>query len=97
MPTLSREKLLIDWSGETDYVQQVLLKYMDGSQINRDDLPEGIADFVASRPVYDTDARIDPEAMEVYVCGIGAMCSRVKQVVRTSMSPDAYYEEESYG
>jgi CDP-4-dehydro-6-deoxyglucose reductase len=97
VPTLSREELLTDWGGETDYVQQALLKYIDLSEVDRDGLPGGIADFVGSRPVYDVDARIDPDAMEVYVCGIGAMCSRVEQVVQNFDVPDPYYEQESYG
>jgi CDP-4-dehydro-6-deoxyglucose reductase len=97
VPTLSREALLTDWTGETDYVQRVLLKYVDEARVETGDLPEGLADFVGAEPASDVDARFDPASMEVYVCGIGAMCSRVKRVVRNFDLPDRCYEEESYG
>lgn len=97
VPTLSREALLTDWNGETDYVQQTLPKYMDPAAVDTDSLDADLSRFVDADPVYDADARLDPRAMEVYVCGIGAMCSRVQEAVTSFDVPDRFYEQESFG
>lgn len=54
-------------------------------------------EFVGSDPEGEIDARIDPENAEVYVCGIGAMCNSVRNVVEPLDVPELYDEEESYG
>ncbi|SFR35486.1 CDP-4-dehydro-6-deoxyglucose reductase [Halogeometricum rufum] len=97
VPTLSRENYLTDWTGETDYVQFCLLKYLDSEATDLDALPDEFADYVDEDPVGDVDARIDPDAMEVYVCGIGAMCDRVTNVVESVGVREEYLDVESYG
>ena len=93
----SREKYMGDWDGETEYVQHTLLKYVDADRADTDSLPPDAAEFVGSDPEAEIDARIDPENAEVYVCGIGAMCNSVRNVVEPLGVPELYHEEESYG
>ena len=95
--TCSREEYLGSWDGETEYVQHTLLKYLDPDRTDTDTLPPDIAEFVGSEPAEDIEARIDPENAEVYVCGIGAMCDSVREVIEPLGVSDLYYEEESYG
>ncbi|WP_256685886.1 ferredoxin--NADP reductase [Halococcus qingdaonensis] len=95
--TCSREEYLGDWDGETEYVQHTLLKYLDPDCVDTDSLPPDITDFVGSETKTDIETRIDPKNAEVYVCGIGAMCESVREVVEPLGVPDLYYEEESYG
>ncbi|WP_160134418.1 FAD-binding oxidoreductase [Halococcus salsus] len=95
--TCSREKHLSNWEGETEYVQHTLLKYVDPEKAETDSLPPETEEFVGSDPANEIDARIDPGNSEVYVCGIGAMCESVRNVVEPLGISDLYYEEESYG
>ena len=95
--TCSREEYLGDWDGETEYVQHTLLKYLAPGCVDTDSLPPDVAEFVGSETNTDIEARIDPKNAEVYVCGIGAMCESVREVVEPLGVPDLYYEEESYG
>lgn len=95
--TCSRESYMGNWDGETEYVQHTLLKYLDPDCVDTDTLPPDTTEFVGSEPAEDIDARIDPENAEVYVCGIGAMCNSVREVIEPLGVPDLYYEEESYG
>ncbi|EMA43173.1 FAD-binding oxidoreductase [Halococcus saccharolyticus] len=95
--TCSREEYMGNWDGETEYVQHTLLKYLDPDCVDTDTLPPDTTEFVGSEPTEDIDARIDPTNAEVYVCGIGAMCSSVREVIEPLGVPDLYYEEESYG
>jgi CDP-4-dehydro-6-deoxyglucose reductase len=97
VPTLSREEYLADWTGETDYVQFCLLRHLDDDETDLDLLPEDFAEFAGSDPTTDLEARIDPDRMEVYVCGIGAMCSRVTNVVTSFDVDEEYLNVESYG
>ena len=95
--TCSREEYLADWDGETEYVQHTLLKYLDPECVVGDSLPAELSEFVGSDPAEDVAARIDPENAEVYVCGIGAMCDSVREVIEPLGVADEFYEEESYG
>ena len=95
--TCSREEYLGEWDGETEYVQHTLLKYLAPDCVDTDSLPRDVAEFVDSETKTDIEARIDPKNAEVYVCGIGAMCESVREVVEPLGVPDLYYEEESYG
>jgi ferredoxin-NADP reductase len=95
--TCSREEYLTDWDGETEYVQHTLLEYLDAECVDTDSLPPDVAEFVGSEIATDIDARIDPKNAEVYVCGLGAMCDSVREVIEPLGVPDLYYEEESYG
>ncbi|WP_227354894.1 ferredoxin--NADP reductase [Haladaptatus salinisoli] len=94
VPTCSREEYLTDWEGETDYVQQTLVKYLAASSAS--DLPEGIARF-ADDPAYDIDARIHPDELEVYACGVNAMVSRLAGTARLLGVPDEHIQYEGYG
>ncbi|HET7323490.1 MAG TPA: FAD-binding oxidoreductase [Halococcus sp.] len=95
--TCSREEYLCDWDGETEYVQHTLLKYLDTEYVDADTLPQEVAEFIGSEPATDIDARLDPNSAEVYVCGIGAMCESVREVIEPLGVSEMYYEEESYG
>lgn len=95
--TCSREEYLSNWDGETEYVQHTLLKYLEPEHVDTDSLPQDIAEFVGSEPATDIDARLDPKNAEVYVCGIGAMCDSVREVIEPLGVPEQFYEEESYG
>ncbi|WP_227380819.1 FAD-binding oxidoreductase [Haladaptatus halobius] len=97
VPTCSREEYLSDWDGETAYVQQSFLKYLDEQETATDELSAEIAEWISETPVYDINARIDPSSMEVYVCGIGAMADSVSDVVEQFNLPDNHYKKESYG
>lgn len=95
--TCSREAYLSVWDGETEYVQHTLLKYVDADRADADSLPTDAAEFLGNDPAEAIEARIDPENAEVYVCGIGAMCSSVREVIGPLGVAEEYYEEESYG
>jgi CDP-4-dehydro-6-deoxyglucose reductase len=99
VPTLSREEYLTDWTGETDYVQYCVLKYLNAEATDLDSLPEEFAEYVDSETAADVDTgvRIDPGRVEAYVCGIGAMCGRVTDVVSSFGIDDEYLSVESYG
>ncbi|ELZ31008.1 oxidoreductase FAD-binding domain-containing protein [Halogeometricum pallidum JCM 14848] len=99
VPTLSRENYLTDWAGETDYVQYCLLRYLDREATDLDALPEEFADYADKEPTVDVDgdARVDPSKMEVYVCGIGAMCDPIEDVVASLGVGEEFLDVESYG
>lgn len=97
VPTLSREEYLSDWDGETDYVQQTLLKYIAPETLDIESLPPDLAGYADDDPAYDVDARIDPKRSEFYVCGIGVMCESVRNVVESVGIEADQYQEESYG
>ena len=95
VPTLSRENYLTDWTGETDYVQQTLPKYVDEDAAGS--VPGSTSKWLETSPETDVDARIDPDSMEVYVCGIGAMTASVTDVVEEFDLPEEHLRMESYG
>ncbi|MDY7081942.1 MAG: FAD-dependent oxidoreductase [Halobacteria archaeon] len=86
VPTLSRENYLTDWEGETDYVQDTLVKYLDDPENE----PNG-------EPAYDIDARLNPENMEVYACGVSAMVESVVDAVQDASVPEECIEAEGFG
>ncbi|SFR33543.1 FAD-binding oxidoreductase [Halogeometricum limi] len=99
VPTLSRETSLTDWTGETDYVQYCLLRYLDGDATDTGGLPEEFAEYAGAEPTANANppARLNPDEMEVYVCGIGAMCDPVTDVVESLGVDEAYLDVESFG
>ncbi len=97
VPTVSREQYLTEWEGETDYVQHCLLKHLDEEATDLGALSDDFARYVGADVESGVDARIDPDRMEVYVCGIGAMCDRVTNVVTSLGIDDEYLDVESYG
>ncbi len=94
IPTCSREEYLTDWDGETDYVQQTLVKYLvDGAEEN---LSEDLAEYV-TEPANDIDAEIDPDNLEVYACGVNAMVSMLASAAKDLGVPDDHLQYEGYG
>lgn len=95
VPTLSRESYLSDWDGETAYVQYALMKYID--DVSDTDLDENVADYLGEEPAYDIDARLDPDSMEVYACGINAMVFPLVSTVHDLGVPEQHINSEGYG
>lgn len=95
--TASREEYLNpDWDGETAYVQQCLLKYVDPEQVDETAMDAEYRDHLAATPAYDIDARIDPDNTEMYVCGLGAMAEGVRSAAEAIGLPDDRYQEELF-
>lgn len=97
VPTLTRERHLTDWRGETEYVQRVLLKYVDADAVATDALPEGLARFLHEPPARDVGARIDPVSADVYACGISAMVDQLVAATRAVGVPDDATQFEGFG
>jgi ferredoxin-NADP reductase len=97
VPCLSREPWLTDWDGETEYIQDALLKYVDERALADAAFGRHMAGMLAERPTTTVDARIDPEAVEVYACGINAMVYSLETAVRRLGVPQRYVHCEGYG
>lgn len=97
VPTLSRESLLTDWHGETAYVPQVLLKYLD--EPSRPLASRGSQDYAAlgEPPRMDVEPRLTPENMEVYACGINAMVHSLSKTIREIGVPEEHVQLEGFG
>jgi ferredoxin-NADP reductase len=96
IPCLSREPYLSDWRGETDYVQEALLKHVDEAAVAS---PMGtrLDDRLRRRPDARDSPSIEPSKTDVYACGINAMVySLVKSVERLGI-PDERIESEGFG
>lgn len=95
VPCLSREQLLTDWDGETDYVQHTLCAYLaddvDGS------LPGRLQEHRERDPRTDVDARVDPSSLEVYACGTNAMVEPLVDVADEIGVPGEHVWAEGYG
>jgi CDP-4-dehydro-6-deoxyglucose reductase len=96
-PTLSRESVLSDWEGETDYVQQVFLKCLDEGRIDADELPGRLGGFVGEEVTDLGNPDLDPAELEVFICGIGVMANMVREVADHSGIPERHRHVESYG
>lgn len=97
VPTLSRERCLSSWDGETAYVQHVLGKYVTEAAFHRVDLPAGFDRARRDSPKEEVDARIDPENVEVYACGINAMVYGLVDAVERLGVPDRHTQFEGFG
>ena len=97
VPTLSRESLLTEWDGETNYVQQVLLSYLDGDALDGVDLPRSLARYRDATPELDIDARIDPADTELYACGVTAMVRVLVEAARAVGVPERDMQYEGFG
>ncbi|MFB6141898.1 MAG: FAD-binding oxidoreductase [Halorientalis sp.] len=97
VPTLTRESLLTDWDGETDYVQQVFVKYLAASALEGVDLPDRLEPFRDAEPARDISARIDPAEANVYACGITAMVETLVGAARSVGVPDRHMQFEGFG
>lgn len=97
LPTLSRESKLSEWEGETDYVQQVFLKCLDPEAVETDDLPEKLQGFVGDNLARGETPDLDPESLELFICGIGVMANQVREVAEHGGIPERFRNVESYG
>lgn len=96
VPCLSREPILSDWDGESDYVQHALLKHTDASSVTAP-LGDEIERWIRQDPDSGIDARLDPTSVDVYACGINAMVySLVRAVERLGVPPERI-ESEGFG
>lgn len=97
VPTLSREEYLADWNGETEYVQYTFLKYLADDAVDAANLDDEMSDYFGAEPAYDIDARLDPDNLEVYACGVNAMVYPLVDVVQDAGVPETHVEAEGYG
>lgn len=96
VPTLSREPYLSDWEGETAYIHNVLLKYLASDAI----IPQfdrTLERYFFEAPNYKIDARLNPQRMEVYACGINAMIYSFVETATKLGIPEKYVSLEGYG
>lgn len=96
IPTLSRESTLSDWSGETAYVQYILMKSLK-SDLPNTDLAEDLRAYLDEPPLNDIDARLNPAQMEVYACGVNAMVSSLADAARYAGVPERNIQVEGFG
>jgi CDP-4-dehydro-6-deoxyglucose reductase len=97
VPTLSREEYLTDWDGETAYVQHALVKYFDPEALADVDLPRAFERYRGEPPAVPTDARLHPDSMEVYACGINAMVYGLVAAVERLGVPEKHTQFEGFG
>lgn len=97
IPTLSRESILTDWTGETAYVQETLLKYLDDSDLPESARTPETMPFLTEEPDTGIDAQLTPENMEVYACGINAMVYSLMETVEQVGVPEQHIQLEGYG
>lgn len=97
VPTLSRESYLSDWEGETAYVQQLLLTYLDREAVDPAKLGRRARRSLDREPRYDVDARLDPANVEVYACGINAMVNGLVDAATRIGVPAGRIEAEGFG
>ncbi|WP_336338254.1 FAD-binding oxidoreductase [Haloarcula brevis] len=97
VPTLTREPLLTEWEGATDYVQSVFVSHVARDALAGADLPARF-DAVRDRaPQSGVEARIDPSNVELYACGISAMVSTLVRAARSVGVPDSEMQYEGFG
>ncbi|WP_276271675.1 FAD-binding oxidoreductase [Haloarcula litorea] len=94
VPTLTREPLLSDWEGATDYVQQVFVDHVADDALAATALPDGLDRRDAETA---TDARIDPANVELYACGITAMVSTLVDAALAVGVPADSMQYEGFG
>jgi CDP-4-dehydro-6-deoxyglucose reductase len=97
VPTLTREGLLTEWDGETDYVQQVFLKYLRDEALSGVELSERLAPYRDADPSLDVEARIDPDTIELFACGVTAMVSVLVEAARAVGVPEERMQYEGFG
>jgi CDP-4-dehydro-6-deoxyglucose reductase len=97
VPTLTREPLLTDWEGATDYVQSVFVSHVAREALAGADLPPRFDSVRDQPPQSGVDARIDPTNVELYACGISAMVSTLVRAARSVGVPDSEMQYEGFG
>lgn len=96
VPCLSREPILSDWDGESDYVQHALLKHTDVTAVAAP-LGAELEQWIRQEPDSDVEALLTPTNVDVYACGINAMVySLVRAVERIGVPPERI-ESEGFG
>lgn len=96
VPCLSREPILSDWDGETDYVQNALLKHINPGTVTTA-IDRQVEEWIQRSPNSDTTARLEPSNMEVYACGINSMVYSLVTAVEQIGVPETYIESEGFG
>ncbi|UPW01183.1 FAD-binding oxidoreductase [Halorussus gelatinilyticus] len=96
VPCLSRESVLSDWDGETDYVQHALLKHTDPAAVTAG-LGDRLERWLREQPQSGVEARIDPTNSEVYACGINAMVYGLVTAAERLGIPASRIESEGFG
>lgn len=97
IPCLSREPWLTEWDGETEYIQDALLTYVDEQTLDDAAFGRHMATMLASSPTTAIDARIDPHQLEVYACGINAMVYSLETAAKRLGVPERHIHCEGYG
>jgi CDP-4-dehydro-6-deoxyglucose reductase len=97
VPTVDMESFLTDWDGETAFVQQTLVKYLDEDALDDQSLPEEFERFREEGPRYSISARLRPDRMEVYACGLSAMVTSLVDVVERLGVPPEHTQFEGFG
>lgn len=97
VPCLSREPWLTDWDGETEYIQDAMLKYVDQTALEDAAIGKHMAEMLDTPPTVEVEARIDALELEVYACGINAMVYSLETAVRGLGVPRARVHCEGYG
>lgn len=97
VPCLSRESWLSEWGGETDYIQDAMVKYVDERALDDATFGRHVAQLLRERPTVDVTARLDPHEMEVYACGINAMVYSLETAVHRLGVPPRHVHCEGYG
>jgi len=96
VPTLSRESVLGDWDGETDYVQHAFLKHVDPATVTAG-VDGRVERWLGRRPDSGVDARLDPARTEVYACGVNAMVHGLVASARAVGVPERHVASEGFG
>jgi ferredoxin-NADP reductase len=96
VPCLSREPILSDWDGETDYVQHALLKHVDPAVVAAP-LGKRLERWLRQESDSNVERRLDPDNVDVYACGINAMVYSLVGAVERLGVPPGRIESEGFG
>ena len=97
VPCLSRERWLTAWDGESDYVQDAVMKYVDEAALGEAAFGRHLATYLRQRPEVPIEARIDPSDFEVYACGLNGMVFGLETTVKRLGVPQRHIHGEGYG
>lgn len=97
VPCVSREPWLDEWDGETEYVQDALLKYIDEGSLDEAAFGRHLARYLRQSPAVDVDVRIDPHQLEVYACGLNGMVFGLETAVKRLGVRERHIHGEGYG
>lgn len=97
VPCVSREPWLAEWPGETEYVQDAMVKYIDKQSLDDAAFGRHIARYLGQAPAVDIDASIDPQNLEVYACGLNGMVFGLETALRRLGVSETHVHGEGYG